>query len=68
MYTKEMGFTMIAEVMINSKKPIVGHNLMYDILFFYNQFIDSLPPTYLDFAKAWTDIFETTIDTKCMAH
>lgn len=43
-----MGFTTIVEKMIETmkKKPFIGHNPMYDILYFYNQFIDELPDTY----------------------
>jgi hypothetical protein len=55
MVTQEMGFSMIAQVMIDSmkEKPIIGHNPMYDILYFYNQFIDVLPSTYVEFIRSW---------------
>lgn len=47
-----MGFALVAEVMVQSLtyKPLIGHNLMYDALYFYNQFIDDLPDSYLLFA------------------
>ena len=51
-----------------AKKPIAGHNMFYDILFTYSKFIGPLPPTYKEFAKAWTTEFQGgTYDTKCLA-
>jgi len=39
--------------MIDSKKPIIGHNLMFDTCYIFNQFIDNLPNTFVDYRKAW---------------
>jgi hypothetical protein len=36
MLTAEMGFALVVEMMIESKKALVGHNLMYDIIYLYN--------------------------------
>lgn len=46
-----MGITQVIEDLINAKKPIVGHNMMYDIIFLYNQFIADLPDTYENFIE-----------------
>lgn len=46
-----MGFSLVVEELIKAKKPIVGHNMIYDVLYLYNQFIDDLPPTYHEFIK-----------------
>ena len=69
MYTLEMGFALVAEIMIENckKKPLIGHNQIYDILYFYNQFIDDLPATYLEFIKIWTDMFQMNYDSKILA-
>jgi hypothetical protein len=69
-FTLEMGFSMVAECMIASlkNKPLVGHNLMYDMLYFYNQFVDVLPKTYKDFIYEWSKIFPQTFDTKVFAY
>ena len=32
----EMGFSLVIKAMIEAKKPIVGHNCMYDWLYLYN--------------------------------
>jgi len=65
-----MGFSMIAQVMIETmhEKPLIGHNPMYDILYFYHQFIDILPTTYLEFIRAWNIIFGKTYDSKIVAY
>ena len=34
-YDTEFGFSRIVELMIESKIPLIGHNCMYDICFFY---------------------------------
>lgn len=44
-----MGFSLVVEMLAEAKKPIVGHNMIYDILYLYNQFVDELPDTYIDF-------------------
>jgi hypothetical protein len=51
MYHTEMGFSVVVEELIRSKKPIVGHNMIYDIIYLYNQFVDDLPQTYSEFIK-----------------
>jgi len=62
-----MGFSLVIEAMIEAKKPIIGHNCMYDWLYLYNQFIAKLPETFLDFATEWTKLFPYTFDTKVLA-
>jgi len=36
LYIQEMGFSLVVDMMIKAKKPLVGHNLMYDVIYFYN--------------------------------
>ena len=56
---------------METKKPIIGHNMIYDIGFIYRQFISpdgSLPDTYAEFAKLWKKHFPQKIfDTKVLA-
>lgn len=63
-YETEFGFSRIVELMIESKIPLIGHNCMYDICFFYRQFIGHLPETWEQFKKAWLSWFPYTYDTK----
>ena len=64
---EEKGFTKVIQFLKEAGKPIIGHNMFFDILFTYEKFIDQLPPTYKDFAKAWKKHFPTVYDTKCLA-
>lgn len=54
-------------MIIESKKPLVGHNMMFDTLFIYHQFIDDLPPTFDGFIKGWTKRFPVLYDTKVLS-
>ena len=51
LYEREMGFSLIVEELISAKKPIIGHNMIYDIIYLYNQFIAELPETYNEFIE-----------------
>ena len=62
-----MGFSLIVEEMIKAQIPLIGHNLIYDIGFFYDQFIAPLPKTFMDFASEWRKCFPATYDTKVIA-
>lgn len=48
---KELGFSIVMDELINAKKPLIGHNMIYDMMFFYNHFITDLPSTYNEFAE-----------------
>ena len=63
-YRNHMGFTLVIEEMINCKKPIVGHNWIYDMCFLFDQFLAPLPDTYLEFTSAWREYFPVTFDSK----
>lgn len=62
-----MGFSLIIDEIIKAKKPLIGHNCMYDWLFVYNQFIAELPETYEQFANQWNKCFPLTFDNKVLA-
>ncbi len=53
--------------MINSKKPLVGHNCMYDFMFVFHQFFGELPETYAEFISQWSKLFPLCYDTKVLA-
>ncbi|CAI2361076.1 unnamed protein product [Moneuplotes crassus] len=63
----EMGFSLIVQEIIDAKKPLVGHNLIYDMGFFYDQFIAPLPNTFLEYTEKWRECFPATYDTKVIA-
>jgi len=66
-YKRELGFTRIIQLLQSSKKPLVGHNLFFDVAFLYEQFIGRLPKTFAEFATAWKSHFAETYDTKSLA-
>ncbi len=45
-----MGFTRVIEILIDSKKPMTGHNMIFDLAFIINQFVSELPENYVKFA------------------
>lgn len=51
MYNEELGFTRVIQLIINHKIPIIGHNMIYDVAFVFNQFIGELPLTFEEFAN-----------------
>lgn len=65
-----MGFSVAVSDMLTSlqDKPLIGHNLMYDLLYFYNQFLGPLPTTYLDFISSINKLFPKIYDTKVCAY
>jgi poly(A)-specific ribonuclease len=62
-----MGFTLVVEELIAARKPVVGHNMIYDIFYLYNQFIDDMPPTYLEFVNKWNPMFPSVYDNKVVS-
>ncbi len=65
---EEMGLSRVVNAMIRSKKPLVGHNFIYDIGFLFHQYIDDLPETYELFKKRFHDCFAAVYDTKVIAY
>jgi hypothetical protein len=71
MFLKELGFTVVVEGIIKKCQqqvcPFIGHNMMYDILYLFDQFVMPLPDTFLDFSKEWNKRFPHTFDTKVLS-
>lgn len=66
-FFQEYGFTTIIETIIASKKPMVGHFPILDLLFIYDSFIAELPNNYVDFVKEINNFFPCVLDTKLIA-
>jgi len=43
--------------MIESKKPLVGHNSIFDALHLFHKFVGQLPKTLLDFKTSFHEAF-----------
>jgi len=64
LYKSEIGFTRVVQLLIASKKPLIGHNPQYDVCFLYEKFVAPLPETFIEFCCAWRKHFPVTFDTK----
>ena len=42
-----MGFSRIIEILIERKKPMAGHNMIFDLAYILNQFVVDLPENYV---------------------
>lgn len=72
LFLLEYGFGCVAELMLNRFKQaprcsFIGHNIQYDMVYFYNQFIGPLPSTFAEFARRWHSLIPCTFDTKVLA-
>jgi len=41
-----IGFSKVFKLLVNLKKPIIGHNIFLDLMFMHQQFYKPLPRTY----------------------
>jgi len=57
MIEEHIGFTKVFELLTESKKRIVGHNCLFDFMFIYSHFLESLPCSYLEFKKRLYECF-----------
>ena len=67
LFIKEMGFALVVEELIAAKKPVIGHNMIYDVIYLYNQFVDDLPDTYPEFSQKWYSLFPLVYDNKVLS-
>jgi len=67
LFIQEYGFTEIVEILSESKIPIIGHNMIYDVMLLYHQFLGDFPETYEEFTKKWSEAFPMTYDTKLLS-
>eukprot|EP00826_Nyctotherus_ovalis_P064167 TRINITY_DN9407_c0_g2_i1.p1 TRINITY_DN9407_c0_g2~~TRINITY_DN9407_c0_g2_i1.p1 ORF type:complete len:452 (-),score=83.79 TRINITY_DN9407_c0_g2_i1:748-2103(-) len=67
LYKKQMGISLLISELIQCKKPLIGHNFMYDLGFFYYQFVDDFSESYGEFKKKLHEYFPVVYDTKIIA-
>ncbi|XP_065055422.1 pre-piRNA 3'-exonuclease trimmer-like [Rhopilema esculentum] len=63
----EIGFSRVFKKISSSRKPIVGHNCLTDLLFMFEKFHKSLPDNYKDFKKELHNLFPVIFDTKMIS-
>lgn len=62
-----MGFSKVIQSIISHRKPIVGHNVLVDIMHIIHQFVSPLPSKYGDFQFITQELFPFIFDTKYMS-
>lgn len=62
------GFSRVIQKITESKKMVVGHNMVLDIAHTLNQFCGPLPDNYNDFKAMTQEVFPIILDTKLMAN
>lgn len=61
-------FVKVMELIRNVKKPVIGHNLAFDLAYTLHSFVQPLPPTWPEYKKLVTTWFPGGIyDTKYLA-
>eukprot|EP01012_Entosiphon_sulcatum_P003709 TRINITY_DN1128_c0_g1_i1.p1 TRINITY_DN1128_c0_g1~~TRINITY_DN1128_c0_g1_i1.p1 ORF type:complete len:501 (+),score=105.87 TRINITY_DN1128_c0_g1_i1:117-1505(+) len=65
-FEQKLGFRAIYKLLVGSKKPIVGHNCYFDLLFLWATFEGTLP-SFLIFKKELLSRFPVVYDTKYLA-
>lgn len=63
-----LGFTKVFRLLAAMKKPLVGHNVLQDLLLLVSSFDSSLPDSYTDFKKLFNDLFPTVFDTRTLSY
>uniref|UniRef100_A0A1B6DB48 Uncharacterized protein n=1 Tax=Clastoptera arizonana TaxID=38151 RepID=A0A1B6DB48_9HEMI len=63
-----LGFSKIFKLLVDLKKPIIGHNCFLDFMIAYNQFYAPLPTSYDVFKKNIHFLFPHVFDTKFMSY
>ncbi|XP_075529036.1 pre-piRNA 3'-exonuclease trimmer-like [Dermacentor variabilis] len=62
-----LGFSRCFEVLAASGKPVVGHNMLLDLLLLYHQFCEPLPKSYARLKAGLSSVFPAVYDTKHMS-
>ncbi|XP_075409985.1 poly(A)-specific ribonuclease PNLDC1 [Tenrec ecaudatus] len=58
------GFTVFFQMLVKARKPLVGHNMMMDLLHLHEKFFRPLPESYDQFKQNIHHLFPLLIDTK----
>ncbi|XP_033102365.1 poly(A)-specific ribonuclease PNLDC1-like [Anneissia japonica] len=62
-----VGFSKVFRLICDSKKPVVGHNMLMDLLLMYDKFHNKLPSSWTDFKNELHRIIPNIYDTKHLA-
>ncbi|XP_071944253.1 poly(A)-specific ribonuclease PNLDC1-like [Antedon mediterranea] len=62
-----VGFSKVFRLITDSKKPVIGHNMLMDLLLMYDKFHNKLPKSWSDFKIELHRILPNIYDTKHLA-
>ncbi|NXN99988.1 PNDC1 ribonuclease, partial [Rhinopomastus cyanomelas] len=62
--TSARGFTNLFLTLVKVKKPLVGHNMLTDLMHLHEKFYKPLPESYEEFKRNIHNLFPVLIDTK----
>ncbi|KAI1293799.1 Poly(A)-specific ribonuclease PARN [Halotydeus destructor] len=65
--TEATGISGIVQLLVKYAKPVIGHNLLLDLMHVINQFVTPLPATYKEFKQTVHSLFPAVYDTKFIA-
>ena len=69
MFIEELlGFTRVFRLLVNLKKPLVGHNCYMDLLMMFDKFYHCLPEDYDAFKNELHNLFPLVFDTKYLCY
>eukprot|EP00743_Colponemidia_sp_Colp-15_P004184 GILK01004514.1.p1 GENE.GILK01004514.1~~GILK01004514.1.p1 ORF type:complete len:808 (+),score=130.58 GILK01004514.1:38-2425(+) len=63
-----VGFSVVIDMLIAARKPLIGHNMLLDLAYLYGQFIQPLPRCLTDFKRQIHELFPVIWDTKLIVH
>ncbi|XP_008152874.2 poly(A)-specific ribonuclease PNLDC1 [Eptesicus fuscus] len=58
------GFSVFFQMLVQAQKPLVGHNMMMDLLHLHEKFFRPLPESYQQFKRNIHSLFPVLVDTK----
>ncbi|XP_035827401.1 poly(A)-specific ribonuclease PNLDC1 isoform X2 [Aplysia californica] len=59
-----LGFSRVFRLLLSARKPIVGHNMLMDLMFMFDKFHMPLPEKYETFKLCIREVFPVIFDTK----
>ncbi|XP_018332138.1 pre-piRNA 3'-exonuclease trimmer-like [Agrilus planipennis] len=62
-----LGITRLFRLLVTLKKPIVGHNLLTDLMLLIHNLENPLPTSYEKFKRLVNELFPAVYDTKCLS-
>ncbi|XP_078394073.1 poly(A)-specific ribonuclease PNLDC1-like [Cetorhinus maximus] len=59
-----LGFTRVFRELVGANKPLVGHNMLLDLMYIHDKFYRSLPESFVEFKTNIHKLFPSVFDTK----